>query len=111
MIQLISNRMDEIISLCKKHKVKAISVFGSAARNAMTDSSDIDLLVEFSEDIDLLDYADNYFSFLESLEQITGRKIDLLSVNGIRNPVLKEEINRSKIDLYAAQGFEIPVGH
>jgi predicted nucleotidyltransferase len=102
MVELISNRIDEIISLCKKHKVKAISVFGSAARNSMTATSDIDFLVQFSDDIDVLDYADNYFSFLEGLEQITGRKIDLLSVNSLRNPVLKEEINRSKIDLYAA---------
>lgn len=102
MVELISNRIDEIISLCKKHKVKAISVFGSAARNSMTATSDIDFLVQFSDDIDVLDYADNYFSFLEGLEQITGRKIDLLSVNSLRNPVLKQEINRSKIDLYAA---------
>jgi predicted nucleotidyltransferase len=102
MVEVLFNRIDEIVSLCKKHKVKAISVFGSAARNAMTASSDIDFLVQFSEEIDVLDYADNYFSFLESLEQITGRKIDLLSVNALRNPVLKEEINRSKIDLYAA---------
>lgn len=102
MIELLSNSMNDIIALCEKHKVKAISVFGSAARNTMTSDSDIDFLVHFSKDIDVLDYADNYFSFLEGLEQITGRKIDLLSVNSLRNPVLKEEINRSKIDLYAA---------
>ena len=102
MIELLSDRINDIIALCKKHKVIAISVFGSAARNTMTEESDIDFLVHFSEDIDVLDYADNYFAFLEGLEQITGRKIDLLSVNSLRNPVLKEEINRSKIDLYAA---------
>jgi predicted nucleotidyltransferase len=102
MEELLLNRMNEIINLCKKHQVKAISVFGSAARNSMTPESDIDFLVQFSEEIDVLDYADNYFSFLEGLERITGRSIDLLSVNSLRNPVLKEEINRSKIDLYAA---------
>ena len=99
---MLSNRIDEIIALCEKHKVKAISVFGSAARNSMTPESDIDFLVQFSEEIDVLDYADNYFSFLQGLEQITGRSIDLLSVNSLRNPVLREEIIRSKIDLYAA---------
>jgi hypothetical protein len=82
--------------------VKTISVFGSAARNAMTAESDIDFLVQFSEEIDVLDYADNYFAFLEGLEEITGKKIDLISTNAIRNPILKEEINRSKIELYAA---------
>lgn len=102
MVELVSNRIDDIINLCKKHEVKTISVFGSAAHNSMTAESDIDFLVQFTENIDLLDYADNYFSFLEGLEQITGRSIDLVSVNSLRNPVLKEEINRSKIDLYAA---------
>lgn len=102
MVEILSNRMDEIIAHCEKHKVKAISVFGSAARNAMTPESDIDFLIQFSEEIDVLDYADNYFSLIEGLEQITGRRIDLVSVNSLRNPVLREEINRSKIDLYAA---------
>ena len=94
--------MDDIITLCKEHKVKTISLFGSAARNTMTPESDVDFLVQFSEEIDVLDYADNYFSFIEGLEHITGRKIDLLSLKSIKNPVLKEEIDRSKIDLYAA---------
>lgn len=102
MIELLSNKIDEIVALCEKHKVKAISVFGSAAKNSMTANSDIDFLVRFSEDIDVLDYSDNYFSLLEGLEQLTGRSIDLLSVNALRNPVLKAEINSSKIDLYAA---------
>lgn len=102
MVELISNRLNEITILCKKHRVKSISVFGSAARNTMTPESDIDFLVQFSDDIDVVDYADNYFLLLEGLEKITGRQIDLLSINSLRNPVLKEEIIRSKIDLYAA---------
>ncbi|MBK6951815.1 MAG: nucleotidyltransferase domain-containing protein [Crocinitomicaceae bacterium] len=102
MVELISNRLNEITILCQKHRVKSISVFGSAARNTMTAESDIDFLVQFSDDIDVLDYADNYFLLLEGLERITGRHIDLVSMNSLRNPVLKEEIIRSKIDLYAA---------
>ena len=43
-----------------------------------------------------------YFSLLESLESLTGKAIDLVSVNSLRNPVLKEEIEKSKIELYAA---------
>lgn len=94
--------MDEIITLCKQHRVKSIALFGSAARDAMTSDSDVDFLVEFEETLDVLDYADNYFSLLEGLEQLTGKKIDLLSVHSLRNPVLREEIFRSKIELYAA---------
>jgi predicted nucleotidyltransferase len=102
MIEQIEKKIEDIIALCKAHRVEAISLFGSATRNAMTPESDIDFLVRFSDDINVMDYADNYFSFLEALENITNRKIDLVSVKSIRNPVLMEEINRSKIDLYAA---------
>lgn len=102
MTALLAHKIDEIIALCKQHRVKVISLFGSAVRDEMTPESDLDFLVQFEEGIDVLAYADNYFSLLEGLQQITGRKIDLLSVQALRNPVLKEEINRSKIDLYAA---------
>lgn len=98
----ISNNLVEIISLCRKHGVKSVSLFGSAAKNSMHDSSDVDFLVEFSEEIPLIDYADNYFSLKEHLEKITGRQIDLLNVKTLKKPVLKEEIYKSKIDLYAA---------
>ncbi|WP_296619670.1 nucleotidyltransferase domain-containing protein [Marivirga sp.] len=84
------------------HKVKSISLFGSAANDKMNENSDIDFLVQFSEEIELLNYADNYFSLLEGLEKSLNRKIDLVSVKSLRNPILKDEINRSKIDLYAA---------
>lgn len=94
--------MNEIIALCKVHNVTSIALFGSAATNEMNENSDIDFLVLFSEEIDVLDYANNYFSLLEKLENLLDRKIDLVSVKSLKNPVLIEEIDRSKVDLYAA---------
>jgi predicted nucleotidyltransferase len=102
MIDLIQNKLSDIIAACKKHHVESIALFGSAAKNAMHKDSDIDLLVEFSEDIDVLDYADNYFSLLDQLQEILNRKVDLVSSRSIKNPVLKEEVYQSKVDLYAA---------
>ena len=102
MIKLIENKLEEIIALCEIHHVKAISLFGSAAKNTMSHNSDVDFLVRFSDTLDVLDYADNYFAFLDGLEKITGKKVDLLSSKALKNPILKEEIYSSKIDLYAA---------
>lgn len=99
---LIENNIAEISRLCKEYKVRSLALFGSAAKGGMNKDSDLDFLVEFSEDLDLLDYADNYFDFIEALAKLTGRKIDLLSVNALKNPVLKQEIYNTKIDLYAA---------
>lgn len=102
MSELIQNKLDEIIAACKEHHVETISLFGSAAKNAMHEGSDIDLLVEFSDDIDVLEYADNYFSLLDQLQDILNKKVDLISTKSLKNPVLKNEIYRSKVDLYAA---------
>lgn len=102
MYGLIKNKLNDIIALCKKHHVKSISLFGSAAKDTMHESSDIDFLVQFSEEMDVLDYADNYFQLLEKLENLTGKKIDLLSKKSLKNPILIKEIEQSKIDLYAA---------
>ncbi len=102
MISLIGSRIDEIRTLCKDHKVRSIALFGSAANGRMNDDSDVDILVEFGPDLRLLDYADNYFSLLEGLENIFGKKVDLISKRALKNPILKAEIERSKIDLYAA---------
>jgi len=102
MIDLIQNKIGDIIAGCKEHQVESIALFGSAAKNAMNDDSDIDLLVEFSDDIDVMDYADNYFSLLNQLQEILNRKVDLLSSRSLKNPVLGEEVYKSKVDLYAA---------
>lgn len=102
MIELLANAKDELIDLCKEHNVLSISVFGSAVNGVFSEDSDLDLLVHFSEEIDVLDYSDNYFSLLEKLQSLTGKKVDLVSVNSLRNPILKEEIEKSKVKLYAA---------
>lgn len=102
MVDLVKNNLDDIIAICKSHSVKSLSIFGSASKDTMHKDSDIDFLVEFSSDIEVLDYADNYFSLLDGLLNILNTKIDLVSVKSIKNPVLKKEIYRSKVDLYAA---------
>lgn len=100
MVDLTEDKLNDIIVACKKHQVVALSIFGSAAKNSMRDGSDIDFLVEFSGDMDVLNYADNYFSLLHQLQEILEKEVDLVSSKSLKNPVLREEINRTKIDLY-----------
>src|SRR5690606_31604831 len=37
----------QLAALCRKHHIRKLSLFGSAARNGMNPASDVDLLVEF----------------------------------------------------------------
>ncbi len=102
MIKIVEEKIEQIIALSKLHCVTSIALFGSAAKETMNEDSDIDFLVQFSDDLYLLDYADNYFFFLEKLEALMGRKIDLVTQKSLRNSVLIEEIEKTKVELYAA---------
>lgn len=102
MVDLVKNKLKEIIVVCKQHEVETLSLFGSAANDTMHAESDIDFLVQFSDQIDLLDYADNYFALLHKLEELLNMKVDLVSVRSLKNPVLREHIYQSKVDVYAA---------
>ena len=102
MIKIVEDKIEQIIALSKLHCVSAIALFGSAAKETMNEKSDIDFLVQFSDDLYILDYADNYFSFLENLQALLGRKIDLVTEKSLKNSVLIEEIKKTKVELYAA---------
>ncbi|KAA6325099.1 hypothetical protein EZS27_025646 [termite gut metagenome] len=57
---ILANHTQKIATLCKKHKVKRLHAFGSVITDRFSNQSDIELVVDFKE-IDLIDYADNYF--------------------------------------------------
>jgi uncharacterized protein len=63
----------------KKYGVKSAALFGSAARGELRKDSDIDLLVEFGESIDLIDFQ----FFTEELESKAGRHVDVVTPHGI----------------------------
>ena len=74
-------------------------MFGSVLRDTFNNDSDIDLIVDF-DDVDLNQYADNYFDLKEKLEEIFNRSVDLLEEKAIRNPYLRKEIEREKRLIY-----------
>ena len=61
-MKLIDNHINNIVSLCKRYKVKRLFVFGSVLTDRFNDESDIDLVVDFKKD-EVEDYFDNYFDF------------------------------------------------
>lgn len=61
--------------------------------------SDIDLIVDFGN-VELYDYADNYFDFKYSLEELFKRDVDLLENQAIKNPYLRKSIDSNKQLIY-----------
>lgn len=98
-MKIIDKNIDRIRALCNKHKVTRLFVFGSILTNKFKKSSDIDFLVDF-EGVDLYDYADNYFDFKKSLENLLKREIDLLEEKAVKNPYLRQNIDSSKQLIY-----------
>jgi hypothetical protein len=98
-VSIIESNMNKIRDLCAKHRVSKLFVFGSVLTNKFSKNSDIDFVVAFN-DINLYDYADNYFDFKNSLEKLFQRPVDLLEDNAIKNPFLRKSIDASKQILY-----------
>lgn len=71
--------------------VKKIGLFGSFARGDETNMSDIDILVEFYQDQKTFD---NYMDLKFYLEDLFGRKVDLVISEAIK-PDLKSNIKGS----------------
>ena len=103
-MKLIELNMDKIISLCKKYKVAKLWVFGSILTPRFNADSDIDFIVEFDrERLELLDYADNFFDFIYSMESVVGRKIDLVVDSAIRNPYFRKEVDNTRLLLWNSE--------
>ena len=102
MTVLIEENKAAIQQLCRKFGVKQFELFGSAATGCFDEkTSDLDFLVEFLP-TDPAGHAHSYLNLLVALEDLFGRKIDLLEIKAIKNPYLMESINLTRIELYAA---------
>ena len=102
MIELIEKKKARLIQLCRKHRVKKLELFGSAALGDFQEGkSDLDFLVEF---LPLAEgqYANAYFGLLEDLESILNCPVELVMPTTITNPYFIEGIRKSRITLYAA---------
>ena len=93
---------EKIAEFCQKWEIKEFALFGSVLRDDFGPESDIDALVAFSEDSrhTLFDLV----HMQEELEQIFGRKVDLVSRRGIessRNYLRRNAILNSAEAIYA----------
>lgn len=84
--------LQEIKSVLSSHKkrlfsdypIKSMAIFGSYSRKEQKDTSDLDILVEFSDRIGI-----RFIDLADDLEKIVGFKVDLVSKKGIKEKYLK----------------------
>lgn len=84
-----------ILPILKQYDVVKAAVFGSRVRGQSTDSSDLDLLVEFTGKKSLFDLVDLKLALEEKLHC----KVDVLTYNSI-HPLIKETILSEEVVIY-----------
>lgn len=100
-MKLIELNLQRILDLCRKYKVKTLSVFGSILTDRFNANSDVDFLVDFERlDPDQFDYVANYFGFRDALEALFDRKVDLIEERALRNKYFIENVNQTKRIIY-----------
>jgi hypothetical protein len=98
-MNLLEKYKSQLISLCEKYNVNELSVFGSILTNEFNNQSDVDFVVDF-KDVERKFYADNYYNFKQSLENLLNRKIDLLEKIALKNPYFIQALNDTKKLVY-----------
>ena len=92
---------DDILSFLKAHQqemrrgygVKRIGLFGSYARQAENEDSDIDIVVEFETENKTLR---NFFGFKRYLEHNLGKSVDL-GIESALKPVVRDTATKDII--------------
>ena len=99
---LVSDRLSEIVDLCRQLEVRRLDLFGSALGEGFDPaSSDVDILVEFAARPGF-DHFGTYFALKEGLEAILGWPVDLVNGPSIRNPYFRRQVMETRQTLYAA---------
>ncbi|MEV1239138.1 nucleotidyltransferase family protein [Nonomuraea sp. NPDC050022] len=88
----------QLVKLCERYGIAELAVFGSVARGEDGDGSDIDLLYVLKPDSNI---GLEFFAFQEELEDLLGRKVDVVSKEGL-HWVIRDQILTDARVLYAA---------
>ena len=83
-----------ILSVLKKQPIQHAAIFGSFARGEEQPSSDIDLLIEYSEQQTLF----GLLRLENELSEATSRKVDIVEYRAIK-PTIKERILNQAITI------------
>ena len=99
-MKLIELNLDKIYELCRKYKVKTLSVFGSILTDRFNDESDVDFSATFYPEEDPLVRGENFLNLYMDLGDLMGRRIDLVDESNLRNPYFIEELEETKQLIY-----------
>ena len=99
-MHLITYNLEQIYALCRKYGVKTLSVFGSILTPRFNDNSDVDFSATFYPEEDPLVAGEKRLQFYMNMEELMGRRIDLVDEECLKNPYFIEELEETKQLIY-----------
>ena len=95
MTQFSEDTRKKIVKLCRKHRVRELSLFGSRVRDDHRPDSDYDFLVEFlpNAGIGLIEYSRMQIDLAEIMQQ----KVDLVTKKGLKPYVRENVLSTAKV--------------
>ncbi|MCC6287887.1 MAG: nucleotidyltransferase domain-containing protein [Chitinophagaceae bacterium] len=102
MIEAVSKNIKSIVAVRNEMQVKSLYLFGSGARETdFKEDSDLDFIYRFVKDESGYPISGfDYFDLLFKLEEITGRKVDLVAEEKIRNRFFFEKVKKEGVKIY-----------
>ncbi len=101
MIQsLLQNNLPELKKIFREHKVKKAYAFGSVCTDRFNETSDIDFLISFEENIDPLEEGENHLRLFDLIETLFQRPVDLIVEKSVKNPYFIKVMNKTRTSIY-----------
>jgi predicted nucleotidyltransferase len=98
---IIREKIPDLARIAARHRVRRLSIFGSAASGRFDPAaSDIDFVVEF-EPMTPVEHARAYFGLAEDLARALGREVDLVELSAVRNPIFRQAVEETAREIYA----------
>lgn len=97
---VLSKLSKHLPEIRERFGVEEIGIFGSVARAEDTPESDVDMLYTFKKEYDTYD---NYFDLSEYLEELFGRKVDLISPSLLK-PRFRQQISSDTVMYGSLEG-------
>ncbi len=90
----VKKKRSEILRIAVRYGGKNVRLFGSVARGAATESSDVDILLELEQGRSLLDLI----AIKQDLEDLLGSQVHVVTESSL-SPYMRDEVLKEAVSL------------
>ena len=106
---ILRQNLPEIMRLCVRYRVVRLWAFGSVLGHDFSAQSDIDLAYCQAANLPILQQGEDFWALKDALEELFGRKVDLVWYTGLQNPYFKAALDATKVLIYEQEGAQVSV--